>query len=63
MLAKIRAHLWILPRWFAAPFFGSAIILGALLAGGMTANSWLGLLTGLLVMAGGHSFNSFLDYA
>ncbi len=25
--------------------------------------SWLGVLAGLLIMAGGHSFNSFLDYA
>lgn len=63
MIVKIKAHLWILPRWFATPFFASAIILGALLAGGTTFNSWLGVIAGLLVMAGGHSFNSFLDYA
>jgi 1,4-dihydroxy-2-naphthoate octaprenyltransferase len=61
--AAIRLHLWTLPRWFATPFFGSSIILGALLAGGMTLNSWLGVLAGLFLMAGGHSFNSFLDYA
>jgi 1,4-dihydroxy-2-naphthoate octaprenyltransferase len=60
---KIKAHLWTLPRWFGAPFFGAAILLGGLLAGGLTANSWLALLTGLLIMAGGHSFNSYLDYA
>jgi 1,4-dihydroxy-2-naphthoate octaprenyltransferase len=29
----------------------------------MTVNSWLGVLASLLIMAGGHSFNSFLDYA
>jgi len=52
-----------LPRWFAAPFFGSAILLGAVLAGGINANAWIALIAGLLVMAGGHSFNSFLDYA
>jgi 1,4-dihydroxy-2-naphthoate octaprenyltransferase len=63
MIVKIKAHLWILPRWFATPFFASAIILGALLAEGTTFNSWLGVIAGLLVMAGGHSFNSFLDYA
>ena len=63
MTSKVKAHLWTLPRWFAAPFFGSAIVLGALLAGGMTLNSWLGVIAGLLVMAGGHSFNSLLDYA
>jgi 1,4-dihydroxy-2-naphthoate octaprenyltransferase len=61
--SKFKAHLWILPRWFAAPFFGSAVLLGALLAGGLTANSWIALLAGLLIMAGGHSFNSYLDYA
>jgi len=63
MNGKIAAHLWTLPRWFAAPFFGSAIVLGALLAGGMSANSWLGVLAGVLIMAGGHAFNSVLDYA
>ncbi len=59
----LKAHLWTLPRWFAAPFFGSAILLGAVLAGGINANAWIALIAGLLVMAGGHSFNSFLDYA
>ncbi len=63
MKRKVKAHLWTLPRWFAAPFFGAPVVLGALLAGGMTRDSWLGLLTVLLVMAGSHSFNSFLDYA
>ena len=57
-----KLHFWTLPRWFAAPFFGMAAILGALLAGGLTINSWLGVLASLLIMAGGHSFNSFLDY-
>jgi len=37
--------------------------LGAVLAGGINANAWIGLAAGLLVMAGGHSFNSFLDYS
>jgi len=63
MRAKLKAHLWTLPRWFAAPWFGSVILLGAALAGGINMNAWVGLLAGLLVMAGGHSFNSFLDYA
>ncbi len=60
---SIKLHLWTLPRWFAAPFFGSSAILGALMAGGMTFNSWLGVIAVLFIMAGGHSFNSFLDYA
>jgi 1,4-dihydroxy-2-naphthoate octaprenyltransferase len=59
----IKLHLWTLPRWFAAPFFASSAILGALMVGGMTLNSWLGVIAALMIMAGGHSFNSFLDYA
>lgn len=60
---KLVLHFWTLPRWFAAPFFGLTAILGAILAGGLTLNSWIGVIAGLLIMAGGHSFNSFLDYA
>jgi len=63
MKAKLKAHLWTLPRWFAAPFFGSVTLLGAALAGSINGNAWLGLGAGLLVMAGGHSFNSYLDYS
>jgi 1,4-dihydroxy-2-naphthoate octaprenyltransferase len=60
---KVKAHLWTLPRWFAAPLFGAPAVLGGLMSGGMTVNSWLGVVGALLVMAGGHSFNTFLDYA
>jgi len=60
---KLKAHLWTLPRWFATPFFGAVLLLGAVLAGGINANAWIGLAAGLLVMAGGHSLNSFLDYS
>lgn len=63
MKKKLKAHLWTLPRWFAAPIFGASAILGALLAGGMNFNSWMGVIATILIMAGGHSFNSFLDYA
>ncbi|HUT68877.1 MAG TPA: prenyltransferase [Dehalococcoidales bacterium] len=62
-MSKVKAHLWTLPRWFASPFFGSNLLLGAVFAGGINANAWIGLAAGLLVMAGGHSFNSFLDYS
>ncbi|GAI71098.1 unnamed protein product, partial [marine sediment metagenome] len=63
MKDKIKAHLFTLPRWFAAPFFGCSLLMGAVLAGGLDANAWIALVGGLLIMAGGHSFNSFLDYA
>ncbi len=63
MQRKLKVHLWTLPRWFAAPIFGASAILGGLLAGGMTINSWLGFIGTLLIMAGGHSFNTVLDYA
>ena len=61
---KIRIHLWTLPRWFAIPFFGASLLLGVVLAGGdlSTSYPWIGLIAGLLIMAGGHSFNSYLDY-
>lgn len=62
-LTKLKVHLWTLPRWFAAPFFGGVLLLGAELAGGINANAWIGLVSGLLLMAGGHSFNSYLDYS
>jgi 1,4-dihydroxy-2-naphthoate octaprenyltransferase len=62
MITKAKVHLWTLPRWFAAPLFGAPAILGGLLSGGMTPNSWLGVIGTILIMAGGHSFNSFLDY-
>ena len=63
MKKKIKVHLFTLPRWFATPLFGAPAVLGGLLAGGMTLNSWIGVIAALLIMAGGHSFNSFLDYA
>ncbi|OGO38933.1 MAG: hypothetical protein A2147_11050 [Chloroflexi bacterium RBG_16_57_8] len=63
MAKKVKVHLWTLPRWFATSLFGAPAVLGGLLAGGMTPNSWLGVVAVLLIMAGGHSFNSFLDYA
>jgi 1,4-dihydroxy-2-naphthoate octaprenyltransferase len=63
MRKKFKAHIWTLPRWFAGPLFGAPAVLGGLLAGGMTLNSWLGVIGTLLIMAGGHSFNSLLDYS
>jgi 1,4-dihydroxy-2-naphthoate octaprenyltransferase len=62
-IQSLKIHLWILPRWFSAPFFALSAIMGAMLAGNITMNSWLGIIGLLLIMAGGNSFNSFLDYA
>ena len=65
MLKKLKVHLLTLPRWFAIPYFGASILLGAVLAGGQfnNPNLYLAFVACLLVMAGGHSFNTFLDYA
>jgi 1,4-dihydroxy-2-naphthoate octaprenyltransferase len=63
MPTKLKAHLWTLPRWFALPLFAAPAVLGGMMAGSMTRNSWLGVLAAVFVMAGGHSFNSYLDYA
>jgi len=62
--SKLKIHLLTLPRWFAVPFFGSALAMGVFLAGGSFTNSlsWVALAMGLFIMAGGHSFNSYLDY-
>jgi len=62
MKEKIKAHLLTLPRWFAAPFFGGSLLIGAVLADGLSANAWIALIGGLLIMAGGHSFNTLLDF-
>lgn len=63
MKRKIIANVFQLPRWFAIPFFAASCLLGSALAGGITANAWIAVVGALLVMAGGHSFNSFLDYS
>lgn len=60
---KLKIHLFTLPRWFAAPFFGSSVLIGAVLAGGINMYVWITLILGMLLMAAGHSWNSFLDYA
>ncbi len=62
-IVKLKAHLWTLPRWFAAPLVAAPVLLGGLLAGGITFNTWMGVLAALLTFAGALSFNSFLDYA
>ena len=63
MLHWFKVHLVKLPRWFAVPFFGISCLLGSVVSGSLSLDAWLALITVLLVMAGGHSFNSFFDYA
>lgn len=65
MREKIKAHLWTSGRWFALPFFGGASLIGSLLAGGTLGelNTWLGFLAAALLMACGHSQNSYIDWA
>ncbi len=59
---KAKAYFITLPRWFAAPFFGGALLLGVTLAGDFCPNAWIALVAGLLIMAGGHSLNSWGDW-
>lgn len=65
MKGKIKAHLWTSGRWFALPFFGGSALLGSLLAGGTLGelNTWLGFIAVALLMACGHSQNSYIDWA
>jgi 1,4-dihydroxy-2-naphthoate octaprenyltransferase len=63
MKGKIKTHLWTLGRWFALPFFGVSVLIGVVLAGGSltSPNTWLAFVAVALAMAGGHSFNTYLD--
>jgi 1,4-dihydroxy-2-naphthoate octaprenyltransferase len=61
MKGKIGAHLVTLPRWFALPAAACAVALGCILGG---VPGWLiaiAIVCGAFLMAGAHSFNSFLD--
>ena len=62
-MAKLKAHLWTLGRFFALPFFGVTLLCGAVIAGGSLGdiNVWLAFITVTFIMAGGHSFNTLLD--
>jgi 1,4-dihydroxy-2-naphthoate octaprenyltransferase len=63
MITKIKVYLWTLPRWFATPWFAGNVLLGALLAGGINGDAWLGFAAGMFLMAAGHTWNSALDWA
>jgi len=60
---KVRIHILVLPRWAFLPFFGICTLLGVVLAKGSLGalNTWLAFITTMLLMAGGHSFNTLLD--
>lgn len=62
-MSKLKTHVWTLGRWFGLPFFGGAVLIGAVLAGGnlTSLNTWLAFAAACLAMAGGHSFNTYLD--
>lgn len=61
-MIKVKAHLLTLPRWFAVSAAVVAIILGGIISGAPIWPIVLASVSGLLVMASGHSFNTFLDY-
>ena len=60
---KLWIHLWTLGRWFGLPFFGVSVLIGAVIAGGSLSSldTWLAFATAALLMAGGHSWNTYLD--
>lgn len=51
-----------LPRWFALPAAVCAVVLGGLLEDAPLGNMLLAILVGVFLMAGAHSFNTFLDF-
>jgi len=62
---KLLAHIVVLPRFFAAPFFGCAMLIGVILAGGSIAASstLLAFICCMFLMAASHSANTLLDYS
>lgn len=58
----LQVHILILPRWFASPIVIAGVTLGILLQGEWSAMVIASFLGGLLLMAFGHSWNSFHDY-
>lgn len=61
-MSKLWIHLWILPRWFALPAEACAVALGCILAGTSGWLTALAIICGGLIMAFGHSMNTFLDF-
>lgn len=58
---KLMAHLITLPRWFALPAVVTSVLLGCILGGELNYLSVIVCFTALFLMAGAHSWNSYLD--
>lgn len=62
MLAEMRTHLWVLPRWFPLPVSTSAVVLGGVLAGANWFQLLIAAVIGAFLMAWSHTMNSWNDY-
>lgn len=62
MMHKLYIHLAVLPRWFGLPVAVPAIVLGGLISGASAFDLFLAVVTGVLLMAYAHSWNSLHDY-
>jgi len=62
-MEKLKAHILVLPRWFALPAAMSAVALGCLIAGSPWWLTIVALLSGAFMMAYAHTFNTLLDYS
>lgn len=63
-MSKLKAWLWTSGRFFAAPFFCGALLIGVVLVSGSlrSLNTWLAFLAGLFCMASGHMVNTWGDW-
>jgi len=59
--AKWRTHIRLM-RLFTLPVMVATVLLGGLLAGGVTGNVWIAVLVGFLLMIAGHYYNSWADH-
>lgn len=55
-------HLWILPRWFGVPISTAAVVLGGTISGASAYQILIATIIGALLMAWGHTMNSWIDY-
>lgn len=61
-MTKLYVHLFVLPRWFAAPAAICAVALGCILGRVPLLPSVLAVVAGLFLMAWAHAMNTFLDH-